>query len=322
MSSGAPTSRSTESAIAIELYITAVAITKRHFDALGQGRSPGAEFLEQTARALSASASNASFSLAVPLAGSGREDAARAVQSAMLAVLAARRTTRDPRALRRIALAALFVDAGKASLAGREQVDLGVFRQLPDALDRRVPIENVMLGVAPHASPVLESAAIVAFETAWLERPQLGPLYAGRIEPRRATRLLFAARQFLELCAPRAHDDPLAPFEALKLLAGRREHDGTALRLLTDAVGLIPVGSVVELSSGQWAAVAPPAAPQAERPKVRILTDAQGRAADRPALLDLGGSPDSKEVLPRILRVLGPREARFNVMRAFMLPPG
>jgi hypothetical protein len=318
MSSGAPPSRSnTESGAALDLYVSALAVTKQHFDALARGELPRLSALERTAQALAASAANAAYALAIPLSASGRDDASRAVQAAMLALSVARRTTRNPRALRRIALAALLVDAGRARIAGREGLDLGMFRLLPDNLDAEVPTESAALGMSEGASQVVEAAAVTAFETAWLERPRLGRLYAGRVEPRMSTRLLFAVRSFLEHCSPRASDEPQTPFEALRRLVARGGEEAPVLRLLADAVGLVPVGSVVELSSGQWAIVAPPAAAEPERPRVRVLTDLAGRALERPPLLDLGAPPESGKALPRVVRVVPAREARFNLTQAF-----
>ncbi len=86
-----------------------------------------------------------------------------------------------------------------------------------------------------------------------------------------------------------------------------------ALGILVDAIGVLPVGSVVELDSGEWAVVAPSASPpSADRPSLRFLTDREGRPHPRALLRD-------STVPVHIVRVVGPTETRFNVARAFFL---
>lgn len=317
ISSRPPVSRtSTESELAVELYASAAVVVSHHFQALGRGESPSLSTLERVAQAISASGASSAFPLVIALASMARDDAARAVQGSMLTISAARRVTRDPRVLRRMAMAALLVDVGRARLAGLANVDLSVFSALPDALDALAPASSAAVGILSATSRSLEPAAITAFEVAWLERPRLGAPYAGTLAPRLAARLIATARAFLERLAPRGGDVSVSPFEALRALVADPKSYDVAVRLLADAVGLLPIGTVVELSNDQWAVVSPPAAAQLDRVVVRVLTDATGRALERPSTLDLGNPPAGKPA-PRIVRVVDPAEARFNLARAF-----
>ena len=309
--SARPASRaSTEGSVAIELYASAVAIARTHFRALAHANTTSLSRLERVAHALASGAANPAFGIASVLASTARDDAARGVQSAMLAVAAARRQQQSPRVLRRLALAALLVDAGRARLAGEASIDLAVFRELPDSLDALAPAASATIGVA--GSPALESALITAFEVAWLERPKLGPLYAGALEPRSSTRLLLVVRAYLELIAPAAGEGSLAPLTALERLAARPDLDPAALRALIDAVGMPPAGTVVELSGGEWAVVAQSSSLEPEARKVRLLTNAQGRPESSGPLVALGEA-GARE----IFRIIEPSEARFNVVRPF-----
>ena len=94
--------------------------------------------------------------------------------------------------------------------------------------------------------------------------------------------------------------------------------DPMLFRLLVRAVGVIPVGSVVELESGQWAVVVGPSAdPRAlDRPRLRIVTDASGRALTKPVEVDLG-VPSGGQAL-RITRLIEPKGARFSPVSAFL----
>jgi hypothetical protein len=309
MSDTEPISRGrSEGEIAFSLYGSAVAVTTWYFEALSGGETPSLAALERAAQSLAAASANAAFAGVLTLASTARDDASRAVQSAMLALAAARRITRDPRALRRLALAALLVDSGRARLAGLESIDLSVFRDLPDALDALAPASSAALGVVSSTSPAMEGSAETAFEVAWLERPRLGPLYGGQLEPRFSSRLLRATRALFDEIAPRTTTGSVSPFEALRRLVQRSKKDDSVNRLLVEVIGVIPTGTIVELSSGEWAAVAP----LPDRPRVRLLTTPDGSALERAPLVELG--PDT-----RVIRVIEPAEARINVARAFFV---
>jgi hypothetical protein len=305
----APSRASTEGALAVELYASAVAITRYQLESLARFEAVSLRPLERVAHALASSSANPAFAIASVLATTARDDGARAVQSAMLAVAIARRRLESPRALRRLAYAALLVDTGRARLAGEASIDLKVFRELPDSLDALVPATSATLGIG--SSPALASAALTAFEVAWLERPHLGPVHAGALAPRFASRLLFAVRAYLSLVAPSSDAGALSPLAALERLSSREDVDRAALGALIDALGLPPVGTVVELAGHEWAVVAPSSA-EPGKVSVRLLTDAEGRPQDRGAMLLLdepGGAT--------AIRVVEPAEARFNLARPF-----
>jgi hypothetical protein len=296
------------------MFTAAIAIVERLYDLL-RTASPeertSLEPLERIAQSIASTSANAVLPAVVTLAGTGGDDAARAVQSACLAVAAARRHVRDPRSLRRLALAALLVDAGRARLAGHAGVDLQVFRELPEELDALAPACSAALAVASARSPALESAAATAFEVAWLERPRLGPLYGGELDARLSSRLLLVVRRLLARIAPRGTDAPVSPLDALSALLSEEDADVIALGILVDAIGILPVGTVVELESGEWAIVTPSqvAAPL-ERPVLRLLTNSKGVAHDRPPLLEPDRSFELYSALPA-------SATRFNLARAF-----
>jgi hypothetical protein len=192
-------------------------------------------------------------------------------------------------------------------------LDLSVFHHLPDELDALVPAQGAALALSSARSAALDSAAATAFEVAWLERPALGPLYGGESEPRLSSRLLLVVRRLFERMAPRGSDAPESAFDALRSLLKDDGADVEALGILVDAIGILPVGSVVELDAGEWAVVAPSATtPSADHPILRFLTDREGRPHPRALLRD-------PRLAVSIARVLGPRETRFNVARAFFL---
>lgn len=305
MTTDAPHSRGQSEGKTVARIVTAsIAITERLYELLrtaAPDERTSLEPLERIAQAIAAVSANGALPAVITLAGTGRDVAARAVQSACLAVSAARHRTRDPRALRRLALGALLVDAGRMRLAGNVP---------QEERDDLVPAVSASLALSSAGSSALESAATIAFEVAWLERPRLGPLYEGAIEPRLSSRLLLVVRELLRRISP-SDGDPCSPFDALRALLSVDDPDRVALGILVDAVGLLPVGTVVQLGSSEWAVVAPSTTPAPiDHPPLRYLTDEKGRAHAHAPLVER-----PKQV--RMIRALSAQETRFNLARAF-----
>jgi len=146
----------------------------------------------------------------------------------------------------------------------------------------------------------------------------LGPLYERRMTPLVEAHLLRLARGVIEELAPReAVRAGKTPIDALQALGERKDVDPVLLKLLVSAVGLVPTGSVVEFETGEWGVVVGPSTrPDAfDRPVVRLVTDRRGHPLSPPREVDLGAGGSN---LPRIARVVAPREARFNVTRVFV----
>lgn len=316
MTTEPPSRGKSEGEVAARTVTAAIAIVERLFELLrtsSADEKTSLEPLERIAQSIAATSANSVLPAIVTLASSARDDAARAVQSACLSVAAARRHVRNPRALRRLALAALLVDSGRARLAGSASVDLDVFHDLPDELEALVPACSAALALSSARSPSLESASATAFEVAWLERPRLGPLYAGELEARLSSRLVFVVRRFLARMSPRGADATASPFDALRALVAEDGADLTALGILVDAIGILPVGTVVEVDSGEWAVVSPSQTPTPpDRPVMRFLTDRNGSAHDHAPLVRRANPVT-------IVRAIPAAETRFNLARAFFL---
>jgi len=290
--------------VTLELYVSAVALMSEQVIAWRSGETASMSIPLRVAHTLATAADKRAYALATVLASGPRDDASRAVQSAMLCIAAAEPLVRDARTLRHLALAALLVDAGRTRLGALAGLDLDVFQALPDSLDTLAPASSAALGlVGWSAAPTLDWA-VSAFEVAWLERPRLGALYDGAREPHFAAQLLHTVRTFLEHVSPRGSAEPLSPLEALAALGGDRR----ARALLATAVGRPPTGTLFELETGQWAVMGPPD----ERRLARVLTDEKGRALEAPMWTELGQSGGANPT-----RVIAPADARFNVAQAF-----
>jgi hypothetical protein len=118
-------------------------------------------------------------------------------------------------------------------------------------------------------------------------------------------------RRFLQRISPSNDDAPASPFEALRALLAEDDVDRVAIGILVDAVGVLPVGTVVQLGSGEWAIVAPSSTrTPVDHPPLRYLTDEKGAAHGHCPLVER-----PKHV--RMTRVLSANETRFNLARAF-----
>ncbi len=300
------------------LYACAITVMEGFYESVARGQVPAISGTKRVAqRLVSASASGSPRLRAlVSLAAARRSVPERAVQSAILVVLAGRQASDDRAALSRLAESALLIDSGSVLLAGRADA------RLPADLDTQVPASTAMacLEASGTHSDAAQVRATLAFEAAWLERAAvLGPLKSSAMGPLLGARLIVLARSMLRRLAPPDGRPGVSPPEALRSLAEEPDSDPLLIRLLVGALGAVPVGTVVELDSGEWAVVtAPPADPtRIDKPRVRVVTDTNGRARQQLVELDLALEPKGSQ--PLIERIVPPDEARFNVAAALFV---
>ncbi|MBI3204999.1 MAG: hypothetical protein HYZ29_25910 [Myxococcales bacterium] len=291
----------TDAALAIELYASSVVATRHCFGRMGDPEPPLGE-LDHVGECIAQAAANPTLGIALALAPSESDDASRAVQSALIAARVAHLNGASTDGVSTAALSALYVDAGRARLASASSLDLSVFSELPDSLDHLAPAATVAAAITGARPPLRQWAALTAFEVAWLERPRLGALYHDALAPRLMTRVLLACRALLTRVAPRSRDVGVSPLSALHELCSSPSADRVALALLVQAVGHIPVGTVVEVTGGHWAVVGPEVSPDPRRPQLRGL-DAESLAPDA-----------------TIVRVIEPTSARCGVAFALVQP--
>ncbi len=284
----------------LSLYANAVAIMRQFYASVDEGATVLPHRVKRLAQSL-VSASAGAHPMLAGLTTAARADSdpgSRSVQTALLALLVARELTRQREPLGRLALAALMSEVGPAKLRGADATSQATL----------VPATSAAMCLATGgASTAGAVRAVLSFESAWMEHADtLGPVYAGRGAPLVSSQVLHAVRHYLDLVAPRDATVRLSPPEALAHTQRQPSVDDAVCRILAKTLGVLPTGTVVELSGGEWAVVVSCSA-DARWPVVKVVTDSAGVALPTPRAVDLAKEPDIS-----VRRVLKGSETRFN----------
>src|SRR5262249_10966277 len=146
----------------------------------------------------------------------------------------------------------------------------------------------------------------------WLRRQRwTGPIYRGVRAPTVHAKMIMLARRYNDLLTPEPGLPPPTPDFAVATLAEelKEPQDKTILRMLVASLGLVPVGTVVQLSTGEIAEVVRGGV-AFDRPYVRVVMDAQGGMLPAPFDVDLArqNSGDPQRKITRVMNVDGWRK--------------
>ncbi|WP_437926288.1 hypothetical protein WMF37_45860 [Sorangium sp. So ce291] len=291
-------------------YAAAILVMRSFYAALRSSEAALPQRVKRVAQKLVAAAEEDARLLLSVAAGkvADPDEAGLSVSTAIVALGIARQLTTDRRMLGSLVTAALLYDVSRLRLtgalagsaegeepAGRSLLE----RSLSDDEKERLPASAAVMLTALgklHAPSITRT--VIAYEALGL-RPggRQGPLYGGRRSPTVLARILAAARQFTELRA--------SPFPALdggpggassldavlqRMVAGAESATDRAIgKLLIGALGIIPTGTFVQLSTGELGVVlsTPPSPAHFAQPPVRILFDEQGHLLGAPFDVDL-----------------------------------
>ncbi|AUX47740.1 uncharacterized protein SOCE26_092640 [Sorangium cellulosum] len=292
-------------------YAAAILVMRSFYAALRSGEAAMPQRVKRVAQKLVAAAEEDARLLLSIAAGKAPDpdEAGQSVSTAIVALGIARQLTTDRRILGSLVTAALLYDVSRLRLTGavagpqssvedptaRAFVDRGLSDEERDRLPASAAVMLTALGKL-HAPSITRT--VIAYEALAL-RPggRQGPVYGGRRSPTVLARILAAARQFTELRA--------APFPSLdnalsggtsldavlqRMLSGAESATDRAIgKLLIGALGIIPTGTLVQLSTGELGVVlSTPASPaHFAQPPVRILFDEHGLLVGAPFDVDL-----------------------------------
>lgn len=108
-----------------------------------------------------------------------------------------------------------------------------------------------------------------------------------------AGRMAAIADSFAALTADRPYAEPLSAFNAMKVLYGgaNKLYEEPLVEQFVQAIGLFPIGSLVELSTGEVAAVVSHNKVRRLKPRVLVLTDADKDILETPCGINLLHEP-------------------------------
>jgi hypothetical protein len=113
----------------------------------------------------------------------------------------------------------------------------------------------------------------------------------------------------------------MAPAKVLKMMIEKsgKSFDPTLLKLFVTCVGIIPIGTLAELASGEFAVVLRPATEKAdsERPLVKVIASANGEPVNDGPELDLTEKDETGSYRHSIVRLIDNAEHRFDTSRYF-----
>lgn len=221
------------------------------------------------------------------------------------ALLIGHRLDMSRRQLGELGLAALFHDLGKTVARADET---------PEAARLAHPGRGARLLLVEGTSHEgMLKAAIAAYEH-HVHYDGRGGYPAVDHSPHLVSRIVAIADAFESLATSHAPGPGATPWKALRLLQERAgtQFDPVLLRLFANALGVYPVGSVVELTSGEVAIVAegPAQEDRLDCPRVRIVDTAEGEL-EAGVLVDLTDCHETGVPLRQILRTL-PAEEIFS----------
>lgn len=298
----------------VRTYASAVVVMRRFFEDLRRGQYEQPPKIKRIAQSLVdlSEGKTPAYLGVTEVRNQNHDDAGRAVNTAILAVSAARQITQDRGLLCQVAMAALMHDVARPRALGQFTTGLvGVVPRLSEDAEDRLPAgAAAVLTALGRVNEPTVARTVVTFESLWLRRQHsLGPLYAGMREPTVHARIIAIARKYNDLMTPEPGLAPPLPDRVIAEIWQSLEHpaDRTVLRMLVAALGLFPVGTLVRLNTGETAEVIPgrDLGSPTHRPPVRLIMDSRGGIINPPRDVDLS-QPDAANVyIERVLATDG-----------------
>jgi HD-GYP domain-containing protein (c-di-GMP phosphodiesterase class II) len=223
-----------------------------------------------------------------------------------------------------LGLAALFHDVGKCAISLDILNKPGEFTKEEWDIMRSHPIEGVFSLVQLRGlSNVPTRMAAASFEHHMNHDHSGYPKLSVPWKQTIASRIVTIADCYDAMTSSRVYRrEPMSPPNVLKLMFAKsgQAFDPVLLRLFVNCVGILPIGTLVLLDSNQLAVVLKPASDKvnAERPLVRVITDAEGNAIDEGPELDLALQDHEGAYPYSIVRLVDNTEYHFDTSRYFV----
>jgi hypothetical protein len=302
----------------VRTYASAVVIMRRFFEDLQASRYILPRRIKRIAQSLVdlSEGSTPAFLGVTEVRNANFDEAGRAANSAILAVSMAREVTTERVTLAQIAMAAMMHDVARPralALAGASGPAMPGM-QAPTTLsedqeDRLAAGSAAVLTALGRLNEPSITRTVLTFESLWLRRQTwLGPVYWGARAPTLHAKMIAIARRYNDLLTPEPGLLPPTPDYAVAQLAEelKEPQDRLVLRMLVSALGLLPLGTVVQLNTGEIAEVVRGGKGATDKPRIRIVMDGQGGTVAQPVEVELG--EDTRRVVSRVVSVDGWRK--------------
>lgn len=299
----------------VRAYGSAVVIMRRFFEDLTASRYVLPRRIKRIAQSLVdlSDASAASYLGVTEARNANHDEAGRAVNTAIVAVAVARESTHDRTTLSQIAMAAMMHDVARPralALAGAGGAPIpgmaGPSTLSEDQEDRLAAGAAAVLTALGRVNEPTITRTVLTFEALWLRRQTwLGPVYWGARAPTIHATIIAVARRYNDLLTPEPGLAPPTTDYAVATLASELTdpQDRTVLRMLVSALGLLPTGTVVQLSTGEVAEVVRGTRGLGDKPRVKLLADVHGGTLRRPIEIEL--ADDARRTVQRVLGIDG-----------------
>ncbi|MBM4126241.1 MAG: HD domain-containing protein [Nitrospira sp.] len=245
------------------------------------------------------------------------------VNVALLSIALANRAGYPKVELADLGLAALFHDMGKSSIPLDVLNKPGEFTEEEWAAMRSHPTEGVLsLAQLRGITNLPARMAAASFEH------HMNLDYSGY--PKLKTpwklsltgRVLMIADCYDAMTSSRVYRrEPMDPAKVLSMMFQKsgKSFDPTLLKLFVTCVGIIPIGTLAELTTGEFAVVLKPATDKvdSERPLVKVIAGTNGEPVDNGPELDLTEKDDTGNYCHSIVRLIDNTEHRFDTSRYF-----
>lgn len=148
------------------------------------------------------------------------------------------------------------------------------------------------------------------------------PVYTTQTIPDGTAAIVAVADAYDHLTCPRMGNTPLRPDQALEEILLNREGKFAewAVKLLVDGIGPYPIGSLVQLNTGEQGIVIdwPSEGAPANCPSVRLITDREGAPLSARVVVDLSEAGADGRPLHRIQETLDADKEGVDVARFFL----
>jgi hypothetical protein len=305
----------------VRTYASAVVIMRRFFEELTEGKYIMPRRIKRVAQSLVdlSEGGTAAFLGVTEARNANHDEAGRAVNTAILAVTVAREITTDRVSLSQIAMASMMLDVARPRALSAGAIEGSAFAAMVTSLsedqeDQLAAGTAAVLTALGRVNEPSITRTVVAFETQWMRRQRwLGQVYGGARPPTFHARIIWIARRYNDLLTPEPGLAPPPADYAIGALAQELTdpHDRTVLRMIVSALGLVPMGTIVQLSTGEMAEVTKGAGGPLDKPTVRIVADRNGAAVARGEEIDLGAPRpgDPPRAVVRVMNIDGWRKS-------------